>query len=97
REVMLEAMVASATRSAELAQECGLAHDRIILSAKVSGVQDLVEVYRRLAERCDYPLHLGLTEAGMGTKGVIASTAGLAILLQEGIRATIPVSLTPRP
>src|SRR5256886_6727485 len=97
REVMLEAMVASATRSAELAQECGLGHDRIILSAKVSGVQDLVEVYRRLAARCDYPLHLGLTEAGMGTKGVIASTAGLAILLQEGIGDTIRVSLTPRP
>src|SRR5213082_2211816 len=97
REVMLEAMVASATRSAELAEECGLAHDAIILSAKVSGVQDLVEVYRRLAARCDYPLHLGLTEAGMGTKGVIASTAGLAILLQEGIGDTIRVSLTPRP
>ena len=97
REVMLEAMVASATRSAELAEECGLGHDRIILSAKVSGVQDLVEVYRRLAARCDYPLHLGLTEAGMGTKGVIASTAGLAILLQEGIGDTIRVSLTPRP
>src|ERR671925_1537753 len=97
REVMIEAMVASATRSAELAEECGLGHDRIILSAKVSGVQDLVEVYRRLAERCDYPLHLGLTEAGMGTKGVIASTAGLAILLQEGIGDTIRVSLTPRP
>jgi (E)-4-hydroxy-3-methylbut-2-enyl-diphosphate synthase len=97
REVMLEAMVASATRSAELAEECGLGHDRIILSAKVSGVQDLVEVYRRLAARCDYPLHVGLTEAGMGTKGVIASTAGLAILLQEGIGDTIRVSLTPRP
>src|SRR5436305_5194901 len=97
REVMLEAMVASATRSAELAEECGLGHDRIILSAKVSGVQDLIEVYRRLAARCDYPLHLGLTEAGMGTKGVIASTAGLAILLQEGIGDTIRVSLTPRP
>src|SRR5437660_1139247 len=97
REVMLEAMVASAARSAELAEECGLAHDAIILSAKVSGVQDLVEVYRRLAARCDYPLHLGLTEAGMGTKGVIASTAGLAILLQEGIGDTIRVSLTPRP
>src|SRR6266576_1094229 len=97
REVMIEAMLASATRSAELAEECGLGHDRIILSAKVSGVQDLVEVYRRLAARCDYPLHLGLTEAGMGTKGVIASTAGLAILLQEGIGDTIRVSLTPRP
>src|SRR3989449_785217 len=97
REVMIEAMLASATRSAELAEECGLGHDRIILSAKVSGVQDLVEVYRRLAERCDYPLHLGLTEAGMGAKGIIASTAGLSILLQEGIGDTIRVSLTPRP
>ncbi len=97
REVMIAAMVASALRSAELAEECGLAHDRIILSAKVSGVQDLVAVYRALAERCDYPLHLGLTEAGMGTKGVVASTAGLAILLQEGIGDTIRVSLTPRP
>ncbi len=97
REVMLEAMVASAMRSAELAEECGLGHDQIILSAKVSGVQDLVEVYRRLAQRADYPLHLGLTEAGMGTKGIIASAAGLAILLQEGIGDTIRVSLTPRP
>src|SRR5438093_3859276 len=97
REVTIEAMVQSAMRSAALAEECGLAHDRIILSAKVSGVQDLVAVYRRLAERCDYPLHLGLTEAGMGSKGIIASTAGLAILLQEGIGDTIRVSLTPRP
>ena len=97
RDVMLDAMVASAMRSAELAEECGLGHDRIILSAKVSGVQDLVEVYRRLAAQCDYPLHVGLTEAGMGTKGVIASTAGLAILLQQGIGDTIRVSLTPRP
>src|SRR3989454_4198468 len=97
REVTIEAMVQSAMRSAELAEECGLAHDRIILSAKVSGVQDLVAVYRRLAERCDYPLHLGLTEAGMGSKGINASTAGLAILLQEGIGDTIRVSLTPRP
>src|SRR3989441_11061089 len=97
REVMVEAMLASATRSAELAEECGLGHDRIILSAKVSGVQDLVEVYRRLAERCDYPLHLGLTEAGMGAKGIIASTAGPSILLQEGIRGTIRVPLPPRP
>jgi (E)-4-hydroxy-3-methylbut-2-enyl-diphosphate synthase len=97
RDVMLEAMVASAMRSAELAEECGLAHDRIILSAKLSGVQDLVEVYRRLAERCDYPLHLGLTEAGMGSKGIIASAAGLSILLAEGIGDTIRVSLTPRP
>jgi (E)-4-hydroxy-3-methylbut-2-enyl-diphosphate synthase len=97
REVMIEAMLASALRSAELAEECGLPHDRIILSAKVSGVQDLVDVYRRLARRSDYPLHLGLTEAGMGAKGIIASTAGLSILLQEGIGDTIRVSLTPRP
>ena len=97
REVMIEAMLASALRSAELAEECGLAHDRIILSAKVSGVQDLVDVYQRLARRSDYPLHLGLTEAGMGARGIIASTAGLAILLQEGIGDTIRVSLTPRP
>jgi (E)-4-hydroxy-3-methylbut-2-enyl-diphosphate synthase len=97
RAVTIEAMVQSAMRSAELAEECGLAHDRIILSAKVSGVQDLIAVYQRLAARCDYPLHLGLTEAGMGSKGIIASTAGLAILLQEGIGDTIRVSLTPRP
>ncbi len=96
-EVTMDAMVESAMRSAELAEECGLPHDRIILSAKVSGVQDLVTVYRILATRADYPLHLGLTEAGMGTKGVIASTAGLSILLQEGIGDTIRVSLTPRP
>jgi (E)-4-hydroxy-3-methylbut-2-enyl-diphosphate synthase len=93
----MDAMVESAMRSAELAEECGLPHDRIILSAKVSGVQDLVAVYRRLAERSDYPLHLGLTEAGMSTKGVVASTAGLSILLQQGIGDTIRVSLTPRP
>jgi len=97
RDVMLEAMVASAMRSAELAEECGLPHDRIILSAKLSGVQDLLDVYRRLARLSDYPLHLGLTEAGMGTKGIIASAAGLSILLQEGIGDTIRVSLTPRP
>jgi (E)-4-hydroxy-3-methylbut-2-enyl-diphosphate synthase len=97
REVMIEAMVESALRSARLAEETGLPHDRIILSAKVSGVQDLVEVYARLADRCDYPLHLGLTEAGMGPKGIIASTAGLAILLQRGIGDTIRVSLTPEP
>jgi (E)-4-hydroxy-3-methylbut-2-enyl-diphosphate synthase len=97
RDVTMEAMVESALRSAALAEECGLAHDRIIISAKVSGVQDLVDVYRKLAPRCDYPLHLGLTEAGMGAKGVIASTAGLAILLQEGIGDTIRVSLTPAP
>ena len=97
RDVTMDAMVESAMRSAELAEESGLPHDRIILSAKVSGVQDLVAVYRMLAARSDYPLHLGLTEAGMGTKGVIASTAGLSILLQEGIGDTIRVSLTPRP
>ena len=97
REVMIEAMIESALRSARLAEETGLAHDRIILSAKVSGVQDLVEVYTRLAERGDYPLHLGLTEAGMGAKGIITSTAGLAILLQRGIGDTIRVSLTPEP
>jgi (E)-4-hydroxy-3-methylbut-2-enyl-diphosphate synthase len=97
RAVMIEAMIESALRSAALAEETGMAHDRIILSAKVSGVQDLVEVYRKLADRCDYPLHLGLTEAGMGTKGVVATTAGLSILLQQGIGDTIRVSLTPRP
>jgi (E)-4-hydroxy-3-methylbut-2-enyl-diphosphate synthase len=95
--VMLEAMCESALRSARLAEETGLGHDRIILSAKVSGVQDLIAVYRMLAGRCDYPLHLGLTEAGLGTKGIVASSAGLAVLLQEGIGDTIRVSLTPRP
>ena len=97
REVMIEAMLQSALRSAELAEETGLGHDRIIISAKVSGVRDLVDVYRALAARCDYPLHLGLTEAGMGMKGIVASTAGLAILLDEGIGDTIRVSLTPQP
>ena len=97
REVMIEAMVESALRSALLAESTGLGHDRIILSAKVSGVQDLVEVYTRLAARCDYPLHLGLTEAGLGSRGIISSTAGLAILLQRGIGDTIRVSLTPAP
>jgi (E)-4-hydroxy-3-methylbut-2-enyl-diphosphate synthase len=97
RDVTMDAMVASAMRSAELAEECGLPHAHIILSAKVSGVQDLVAVYRKLAALSDYPLHLGLTEAGMGAKGVVASTAGLSILLQEGIGDTIRVSLTPRP
>jgi (E)-4-hydroxy-3-methylbut-2-enyl-diphosphate synthase len=97
REVMIEAMIESALRSARLAEETGLGHDRIIISAKVSGVADLVEVYSELASRCDYPLHLGLTEAGMGSKGIIASTAGLAILLQRGIGDTIRVSLTPSP
>ena len=97
RDVTMEAMVLSALRSAELAEQFGLPHDFIILSAKVSGVQDLIDVYRSLASRCDYPLHLGLTEAGMGTKGVVGSTAGLAVLLQEGIGDTIRVSLTPAP
>jgi len=97
RDVMVEAMVQSALRSAELAEATGLPHDRIILSAKVSRVRDLVDVYRSLAGRCDFPLHLGLTEAGMGMKGTVASTAGLAILLEEGIGDTIRVSLTPAP
>jgi (E)-4-hydroxy-3-methylbut-2-enyl-diphosphate synthase len=97
RDVMIDAMVESAIRSAELAEATGLRHDRIILSAKVSGVRDLVDVYRRLAPRSDLPLHLGLTEAGMGMKGIVASTAGLALLLNEGIGDTIRVSLTPEP
>jgi (E)-4-hydroxy-3-methylbut-2-enyl-diphosphate synthase len=97
REVTMEAMIESALRSAALAEKYGLRRDQIILSAKVSGVQDLVDVYRSLAARCDYALHLGLTEAGMGNKGVVASTAGLGILLQEGIGDTIRVSLTPAP
>jgi (E)-4-hydroxy-3-methylbut-2-enyl-diphosphate synthase len=97
RVVVMEAMVESALRSAALAEATGMGRDRIVLSAKVSGVQDLVEVYRMLAARCDYPLHLGLTEAGLGAKGIIASTAGLSILLQEGIGDTIRVSLTPEP
>ncbi len=97
REVMIEAIVESAMRSAELAEGTGLAHDRIILSAKVSGVRDLVEVYRRLAARGDYTLHLGLTEAGMGMKGIVASSAGLSLLLAEGIGDTIRVSITPEP
>jgi (E)-4-hydroxy-3-methylbut-2-enyl-diphosphate synthase len=97
REVTMEAMVESALRSAAFAEKLGMPHDRIILSAKVSGVQDLVDVYRKLAARCDYPLHLGLTEAGLGSKGIVASTAGLSILLQEGIGDTIRVSLTPTP
>ncbi len=96
-DVYIEAMLESALRSAALAEETGLGHDRILISAKVSLVQDLVDVYRRLAARCDYPLHLGLTEAGLGTKGVVASTAGLSILLAEGVGDTIRVSLTPRP
>jgi len=97
RDVYIDAMIASALRSAELAEEVGLAHDRIIISAKVSGVADLVEVYQRLAGQCDYPLHLGLTEAGLGMKGIVSSTAGLALLLAQGIGDTIRVSLTPRP
>ena len=97
RDVTMTAMVESAVRSAAFAEGRGMAHDRIILSAKVSGVQDLVDVYRMLATRADYPLHLGLTEAGLGAKGIVASTAGLAILLQEGIGDTIRISLTPVP
>src|SRR4051812_28465981 len=97
RDVMIEAMLQSALRSAELAEATGMRHDQIILSAKVSGVRDLVDVYRLLSARCDYPLHLGLTEAGTGDKGIVASTAGLAILLNEGIGDTIRVSLTPEP
>ena len=84
RDVMIEAMIQSALRSAELAEETGMAHDKIVISAKVSGVRDLVDVYRSLAGRCDYPLHLGLTEAGMGMKGIVASTAGLSLMLEEG-------------
>ena len=97
RDVTMEAMVVSALNSAKLAEQYGLRADQIILSAKVSGVQDLVDVYRSLAGRCNYPLHLGLTEAGMGAKGIVASSAGLSILLQEGIGDTIRVSLTPVP
>jgi len=97
REVMRNAVVLSALKSAERAVELGLPQDRIILSAKVSGVQDLIAIYRDLASRCDYPLHLGLTEAGMGSKGIVASTAGMSVLLQQGIGDTIRVSLTPEP
>jgi (E)-4-hydroxy-3-methylbut-2-enyl-diphosphate synthase len=97
REVMLDAMVASALESACAAERYGLGHDMIILSAKLSGVQDLIDVYRMLAAACDYPLHLGLTEAGMGAKGIVATTAALAPLLQEGIGDTIRASLTPPP
>ena len=96
-DVMREAIVVSALRSAEAAESYGLEHDRIILSAKVSNVQDLIGVYRDLAARCNYPLHLGLTEAGMGNKGIVSSTAALAVLLQDGIGDTIRVSLTPQP
>jgi (E)-4-hydroxy-3-methylbut-2-enyl-diphosphate synthase len=95
--VTREALVASALESAARAQELGLPEDRIVLSCKVSGVQDLIAVYRELARRCDYPLHLGLTEAGLGTKGIVASTAALGVLLQEGIGDTIRISLTPEP
>src|SRR6266853_825567 len=97
REVTMEAMVVSALNSASLAAKYGLRPDQIVLSAKVSGVQDLIDVYRSLAARCNYPLHLGLTEAGMGAKGVVASSAALGVLLQEGIGDTIRVSLTPAP
>ncbi|HQR21847.1 MAG TPA: flavodoxin-dependent (E)-4-hydroxy-3-methylbut-2-enyl-diphosphate synthase [Burkholderiaceae bacterium] len=97
KDVLREALVRSAIESAERAEQLGLAGNRICLSAKVSGVQDLIAVYRSLAQRCDYPLHLGLTEAGMGSKGIVASTAALAVLLQEGIGDTIRVSLTPAP
>jgi len=97
KDVYIEAMLASALRSAELAEEVGLGHDRILISAKVSQVPDLVDVYERLAARCDYPLHLGLTEAGMGMKGQVASAAALSILLTKGIGDTIRVSLTPKP
>src|SRR5947209_10401319 len=97
KDVYTEAMIESALRSAAIAEEMGLGRDHIIISAKVSGVQDLIEVYRRLASRCEYPLHLGLTEAGLGSKGIIASTAALSILLSEGGGDTLRVSLTPRP
>ena len=97
REVMIDAIILSAIESAQMAEEYGLTHDKIILSAKVSGVQDLIDVYRLLAAKCDYPLHLGLTEAGLGAKGIVASAAALSVLLQEGIGDTIRVSLTPAP
>ena len=95
--IMRQALVTSALDSARQAESLGLGHDRIVLSCKVSGVQDLIAVYRDLAARCDYPLHLGLTEAGMGSKGIVASTAAMAVLLQQGIGDTIRVSLTPEP
>lgn len=97
RDVMMEALIVSALDSARQAEELGLGHDRIIISCKMSGVQDLIRVYRDMAGRCDYPLHLGLTEAGMGSKGIVASSAALAVLLQEGIGDTIRISLTPEP
>jgi (E)-4-hydroxy-3-methylbut-2-enyl-diphosphate synthase len=96
-DVLREATVVSALESAARAEELGLPHDAIVISSKVSGVQDLIAIYRQLAARCDYPLHLGLTEAGMGAKGIVSSTAALAVLLQEGIGDTIRVSLTPEP
>jgi (E)-4-hydroxy-3-methylbut-2-enyl-diphosphate synthase len=97
QEVMYEALITSAIENAQRAEQLGLPGNRIILSCKVSGVQDLIAVYRELARRCDYPLHLGLTEAGMGSKGIVASTAALSVLLQEGIGDTIRISLTPDP
>ncbi|MHB8816683.1 MAG: flavodoxin-dependent (E)-4-hydroxy-3-methylbut-2-enyl-diphosphate synthase [Steroidobacteraceae bacterium] len=97
QQIMRNAVVLSAVESARRAEELGMSHDRIILSAKVSGVQDLIAIYADLGGRCDYPLHLGLTEAGMGSKGIVASTAGMAVLLQQGIGDTIRVSLTPEP
>jgi (E)-4-hydroxy-3-methylbut-2-enyl-diphosphate synthase len=97
KDVYIEAMLESALRSAALAEEVGLRHDQILISCKISQVQDLVDAYRRLAARCDYPLHLGLTEAGLGMKGIVASSAALSLLLAEGIGDTIRVSLTPRP
>lgn len=97
QQVMYEALITSAIENAQRAEELGLGRDKIILSCKVSGVQDLIAVYRELGQRCDYPLHLGLTEAGMGSKGIVASTAALSVLLQEGIGDTIRISLTPEP
>ncbi|WP_435372989.1 flavodoxin-dependent (E)-4-hydroxy-3-methylbut-2-enyl-diphosphate synthase [Aquisalimonas lutea] len=97
RDVMKEALIVSALDSASRAEALGLGHDRIIISCKLSGVQDLIEVYGELSRRCDYPLHLGLTEAGMGSKGIVASSAALAVLLQQGIGDTIRISLTPEP
>ena len=97
KEVMIDTMIESALRSTRLAEEVGLAHNKIIVSCKISGVQDLITVYRRLSDMCDYPLHLGLTEAGMGMKGITATTSALSILLQEGIGDTIRASLTPMP
>jgi len=97
KQVMYEALITSAIQSARLAEELGMRHEQVLLSCKVSGVQDLIAVYRELARRCDYPLHLGLTEAGMATKGTVASSVAMGILLQEGIGDTIRVSLTPQP